>query len=64
MQEEINGLCRFYGLGGEVYDRVTREALWHLLTMYDMGGKLLNGIKSVNMQRVDQLLARGPNAPH
>ena len=29
------------------YDRVNREALWQVLRMYDVGGKLLNGIKSM-----------------
>ena len=28
------------------FDRVNREALWQVLKMYDVGGKLLNGIKS------------------
>ena len=28
-------------------DRVNREALWHVLRMCDVGGKLLNGIKSM-----------------
>ena len=28
------------------YDRVNREALWQVLTMYD-DGKLLNGIRSM-----------------
>ena len=31
----------------KVYDRVNREALWQVLRMYDVGGKLLNGIKSI-----------------
>ena len=29
----------------EVYDRVNREALWQVLRMYDVGIKLLSGIK-------------------
>ena len=29
------------------YDRVNRGALWQVLRIYDVGGKLLNGIKSV-----------------
>ena len=29
------------------YDRVNRQALWKVLRMYDVGGKLLNGIKSI-----------------
>ena len=28
------------------YDRVNREALWQVLGMNDVGGKMLNGIKS------------------
>ena len=29
------------------YDMVNREESWQLLRMYDVGGKLLNGIKSI-----------------
>ena len=31
----------------KVCDKVNREELWQVLRMYDMGGKLLNGIKSM-----------------
>ena len=31
----------------KAYDMVNREALWQILRIYDVGGKLLNGIKSV-----------------
>ena len=31
----------------KAYDRVNREALWQVLRMYDVGGKLLSGIKSM-----------------
>ena len=31
----------------KAYDRVNREALWQLLRMYGVCGKLLNGIKSM-----------------
>ena len=31
-----------------MYDRVNREALWHMLRMYDLGYILLSGIKSMN----------------
>ena len=31
----------------KAYDRVNREALWQMVRMYDVGGKLLNGIKSI-----------------
>ena len=30
-----------------LYDRVNRETLWQVLRIYDVGGKLLNGIKSM-----------------
>ena len=33
----------------EVYDRVNNEVLWQVLQMYNMGNKLLNGIKSINI---------------
>ena len=29
------------------YHRVNRESLWQVLRMYDVGSKLLNGIKSI-----------------
>ena len=31
----------------KTYFRVNREALWQVLGMYDVGGKFLNGIKSI-----------------
>ena len=30
------------------YDNVNREALWQALRMYDVGGKLVNGIRSMS----------------
>ena len=34
------------------YDRVNREALWKVLIMCNVGGKLLNGIKSIYVKRM------------
>ena len=31
----------------KTYNRVTREALWQILRMYDVGGKLINGVRSM-----------------
>ena len=31
----------------KAYDRVNREALWEVLKMYDVGFKLLSGVKSM-----------------
>ena len=31
----------------KLYDRVNRKALWQVLRMFDVGGKLLGGIKSM-----------------
>ena len=31
----------------KAYARVNREVLWQVLRMYDVGGKLLDGIKSI-----------------
>ena len=42
----MQSVCGFY-VPGEAYDRVNREALWQVLKKYDVGGKLLYGIKSV-----------------
>ena len=39
-------VCVFYTFG-EAYDRVNREALVHVLRMYDIEGKLLGGIKNI-----------------
>ena len=30
----------------KAYDKVNKEALWQVLRVYDVGGKLLNCIKS------------------
>ena len=31
----------------KAYDSVNREAQWQVLRIYDVGGKLFNGIKSL-----------------
>ena len=36
----------------KAYDRVNREALLQVLRMYDVGGKLLNGIRSMYINSV------------
>ena len=33
----------------KVYDSVNKEVLWQVLRMYDGGGKLFNGIKSMHV---------------
>ena len=43
----------------EAYDRVNREELWQLLRMYDVGGKLLNGIKSVYVNSLAYVRVKG-----
>ena len=35
------------------YERVNKEALYHVLGMYDVDGKLLNGIKSTYANSLD-----------
>ena len=42
--------CRVYGDFTDLekaYDRVDREALWQVLRMYGVSGKLLNGIEGI-----------------
>ena len=41
----------------KVYDRVNREALW--LRMYDVGSKLLNGIKSIYANNIACVRVKG-----
>ena len=43
----------------KAYDRVNREALWLLVRMYDVGGKLLNGIKSMYVNSVAFVRVKG-----
>ena len=42
------------------YDRVNRKALWQVLRMmYDVGGKLLNGIKSIYVNNLVCVKVKG-----
>ena len=43
----------------KAYDRVNREALWQVLRMYDVGGKLLNGIKSMYFNSLVYVRVKG-----
>ena len=43
----------------KAYDRVNREVLWQVLKMYDVGGKLLNGIKSMYVNSLAYLRVKG-----
>ena len=45
-KKEAEVYVRFMDLE-KAYDMVNREALWQVLRMYDVGGKLLNGIKDM-----------------
>ena len=42
-----------------VYDRVSREALWQVLRMYEFGGKLLAGIKSMYVDSLACVRVKG-----
>ena len=41
------------------YDRVNREALWQVLRIYDVGGKLLNGILSMYIDSLACVRVKG-----
>ena len=41
------------------YDRVNRESLWQVLRMYDIGGKLLVGIKSMYVDSLTCVRLKG-----
>ena len=43
----------------KAYDRVNREALWQVLRMYDVWGKLLNGIKSMYVNSLAGVRVKG-----
>src|SRR5678815_6089223 len=47
MKEKKNKLYLGFMYLQQAYDRVNREALWQVLVIYDVGGRLLNGIKSM-----------------
>ena len=43
----------------KAYDRVHREVFWQVLRLYDVGGKLLNGIKSMYVNSLACLRVKG-----
>src|SRR5678815_4965022 len=47
MREKKNKLYLCFMDLQQVYDRINREALWQVLVMYGVGGRLLNGIKNM-----------------
>ena len=43
----------------KVSDRVNREAVWQVLRMYDVSGKLLSGIKSTYVDNLACVRVKG-----
>ena len=43
----------------KAYDMVNREALWQVLRMYDVRGKLLDGIKSIYVDSLACVRVKG-----
>ena len=43
----------------KAYDRVNRETLWQVLRMYDVGSRLLNGIKSMYVNSLTYVRVKG-----
>ena len=41
------------------YNRVNMETLWEVLRMYDVGGKLFNGIKSMYVDSLACVRVKG-----
>ena len=61
-EKEREKKCRMYVGFMELekaYDRVNRKALWQLLRMYDLSGKLLNGIKSMYVDNLACVRVKG-----
>ena len=51
-------VCGFYE-PEMIYDRVNRVVLWQVLRMHDIGGKLLNGIKSMHANSLACVRVKG-----
>ena len=43
----------------EAYNKVNKESLWQILRMYNVGGKLLNGVKSMHFNSLACVRVRG-----
>ena len=43
----------------KAYDGVNREALWNVLRMYDVAGKLLNGVKIIHFNSLACVRIKG-----
>ena len=43
----------------KVHDTVNREALWRVLRMYDVRGKLLSGIKNMHINKLPCVKVKG-----
>ena len=43
----------------EAYNKVNKESLWQILRMYNVGGKLLNGVKSLHFNSLACVRVRG-----
>ena len=48
----------------KAYHRDNREALWQVLRMYDVGGKLLNGIKSMYVNSLACVRVKGSESEY
>ena len=57
--DKKSSVCGFYIFGEGVLYRVNREASWLVLRMYDMGGKLLDGIKSIYDESLVYIRVKG-----
>ena len=57
--EKKSRVCASFMDLEKTYDRVIREALWLVLRMYDVGGKLLYGIKNVYVSSVACIRVKG-----
>ena len=43
----------------KAYDRVNRKVIWQVLRMYDVGGKLLNGVKRMYVNNLVCVRVKG-----
>ena len=43
----------------KLYNRISKEVLWQLLIMYDVGGKFVSFIKSIYINKIGNVKVKG-----
>ena len=59
LSEETESVCRLYGLWEKMYESVKRKVLFHVLRMYDVVGKLYNGVNIMCVNNLIFVIVKG-----